>query len=731
MSAQVTAETVATAMGVHRTSIVRRAERESWPHVTGAVRGGRQHLYTVQSLPAEIRTAVMAMLAKEEASSAAALAAGTASAARLKLAATLDDRAATAARQLGLAQFMRLPEPRQRKAEARAVLVELARRYVSTSGLPKKRGQELFAHQYNDGGIEVPAWVREARQSLCANSIDNWTKALQEQGLARLAGRQGEHRRGQGIIDRTPELREFVLGMLVEHPHASAEHVMKGIRARFVEALQPSYRTLQRWLADWKADNQQLFTAMNSPDAWRSRYQAAGGDAAAKILRLNQRWEADSTKADLLLADGTRHVVVGLIDVYSRRLKLQVSRSSSSAAVASVLRRALVDWGVPEQLGTDNGSDYVSNHVVRIVAGLGIDHNIAPPFTPEHKPFIERAFGTFCRDLVELLPGFVGHDVAQRKEIEARRSFAQRLMKSGGSPVELRMTPEELQLFCDQWTDRVYGIEPHGGLSGSSPFETAAAWAQPIQRITDERALDVLLAPAPGGDGLRTIGKKGIKLDRAWFEAPELGGLEGQDVRVLLDEADIGEIYVFDLDGKFIAKAICPERTGVSRQELAAQRKAHQKRSIAEQKKALKDAAKRANTGAIVDEILQARATTAGKLVAFPARSESYTTPDLAAAASAARANDRQEVAAAADIVSRRAAKQAEIEADLMAPAPVIPIPSAETHFARAIDIERRIAAGEAVTEPDRLWLDRYRNTPPYRARKAMLADYGDAILTA
>ena len=33
---------------------------------------------------------------------------------------------------------------------------------------------------------------------------------------------------------------------------------------------------------------------------------------------------------------------------------------------------------------------------------------------------------TFSHDLVELLDGYIGHDVAARKDIEARRSFAQR-----------------------------------------------------------------------------------------------------------------------------------------------------------------------------------------------------------------------------------------------------------------------------------------------------------------
>jgi hypothetical protein len=251
----------------------------------------------------------------------------------------------------------------------------------------------------------------------------------------------------------------------------------------------------------------------------------------------------------------------------------------------------------------------------------------------------------------------------------------------------------------------------------------------PVQRIENERALDVLLAPAPG-DGARTITKKGIKLDNAWFEAPELGGLEGQDVTILLDEADIGEIYVFGMDGEFIAKAVCPERTGISRQELATKRKVVQKRVISEQKKALKAASKKQNTPALVGEILIDRAQKDGVLIAFPQASENYTTPSLEAAAKAARSDTVQEAPVRVDVAARRAVRQAEIEAESVQ-AQVIAMPQAETQFPRAIELERCLARGEAVTEADLKWLKRYQNTPSYRSRKAMLADFGEVILTA
>jgi transposase InsO family protein len=724
MSDSVTAEFIAQAVGVSRDTIQRRAKDGSWVCFKESIRGGRQYRYPVLPLPAEIRAPVLALLAKQAATEIEA--AGRAEGAKLKLTATMSERAAKAVREAGLVKFPHLNDGTQRKIEAKAALVQLCETYIRQSGFPKKRGTELFAFDYSRNAIEVPGWVRETIPSVSANSITNWSRALQEEGLVRLAGKQGKHRIGTGVIDSNPDLTKFIQGMLVDHPHCSAKHVMRGIRARFVEAQHPSYRTLQRWLADWKQDNEQLLLNLRSPDAWRSKFQAAGGDADAQILRLNQRWEADSTKGDLLLADGIRHIVVGIIDVYSRRLKLHVSRSSNAAAVASTMRRALLDWGVPEQLGTDNGSDYVSNHITRIVSGLGIDHDLAPPFTPEHKPFIERSFGTFCRDLVELLPGFIGHSVAERQDIESRRSFAQRLMKQGGEPIELRMSPADFQTFCDRWTDDVYAREPHGGLNGMSPFDVVAGFTGEIRQIHDERALDVLLSPAPDGNGTRVVGKKGIKLDNAWFEAPQLGGLEGETVRVLMDDDDIGEIYVFTAEGEFIAKAICPERMGISRQELSSARKAHQKRAISEQKAALKAIARETGTKGIVQEIMIERGINAGKVTAFPQSRTDHSTPALEQAKRASRHGSAPE---AKPISAAEQARLDALAAELngtAATAAIVTLDTPATRFRRALDIERALDKGRAVDAEDRRWLGVYSTQPEYRARKMLAEDFGE-----
>ena len=74
--------------------------------------------------------------------------------------------------------------------------------------------------------------------------------------------------------------------------------------------------------------------------------------------------------------------------------------------------------------------------MVRVLESLEIDQILCRPFHPEDKPHIERFFWTILHGIVELLPGYIGHSVAERKQIQDRQSFAQRIMHEGEEPVK-------------------------------------------------------------------------------------------------------------------------------------------------------------------------------------------------------------------------------------------------------------------------------------------------------
>ena len=120
----------------------------------------------------------------------------------------------------------------------------------------------------------------------------------------------------------------------------------------------PALSTVREWLRNWRRKHWREFAAATSPDLDRSHHKPAGGNASAEIVRLNQLWELDSTTADIICSDGKRYAIVGAIDVWSRRARVLVVPSSRATAIAALLRRCLLDWGVPEAVRTDEGKDY-------------------------------------------------------------------------------------------------------------------------------------------------------------------------------------------------------------------------------------------------------------------------------------------------------------------------------------------------------------------------------------
>lgn len=430
------------------------------------------------------------------------------------------------------------------------------------------------------------------------------------------------------------------MSQILSTPHCNPTQVLRALRARFPDDDNfPSLSTLGRWINKWREDNATAYISLTNPDEFKNRRMVAFGSLSDKVERLYQVLQADSTPADIMLVDG-RHCLIALIDVYSRKAKILVSKTSKATAFALLLRNWIMENGVPESIKTDNGKDYASHYTARCLSDLGIEQNFSAPFSPWQKGNIERFFRTFSHDILELDPDFIGHNVAERQQLRAKQAFGDRIF-SKGAVVEVKKTAAELQRFCDLWCEN-YNSRPHGSLDGKSPVEVATNWRQPVRRIENERALDLLLAEAPGRDGVYKIGKQGIVIQKIDYFAPVLGRHIGDRVRVRFDPHDLGKIQVYSLDFEFICTAANPERAGISRVEAAALGKAVQKEMLSEERKKLKKIQRENPTQRIAEEILLAE-NKRQKLLPFPGASETHETPMLVAAAEAAAAQEPRE----------------------------------------------------------------------------------------
>jgi len=564
---------------------------------------------------------------------------------------------------------------------------------------------KAFIQAIDEGGVSIEPWALDAIGGTPSpHSLFRWLKH-REDGLEHLAGDYG-NRRGSNLIDTQPAVRDFVLAFLADHPHAGSSHFLEALGAHFALDSRegtirlPGRTAVKDWLATWKRENPAAFAAMRDPAAYRNSFMPAFGDMREGLVDVNQLWEMDGTPADVLLADG-RHTINAVIDAYTLRMKLLVTKTPRAQAVKTLMRRAFLAWGVPGTIRTDNGSDYVNADVRRVLYDLRpLEHDLCTPGKPYQKPFIERGFRTFQHGLIELLPAFCGHNPLEAKAVRERRIRG--IFTKGHEPVDMGdLTQAQLQEFCDRWAETVHYQTPSGGLGGKTPFQVLADWRGTIRTITDERKLDVLMAVT--AKKTYKVTKNGVSFGGAYYIAPELGACIGRPVGVLFDPEDLGRIILKNQDDQFVCIAECPTLTGISQREIAVAARVEGARMLRTARDEIRDAQRRANIGDIVGKVLDHRAEQAEKLVMMPKPTIAYDSEGLQVAGEIASALDapasppptEEESAKGRAAATTFAREKAEREAMLEDPK----------------DKYRRLylAAedGEPVSDEDRAWLER------------------------
>ena len=719
-----------------------RSKRDNWPYRDAPAKGGKNGIrreYLLAGIPG-LPVAVKQALGITGATAAAQAA--------LEIR-TEEWISATEKRQMreeGLARYNQLPSKKKQSAEAKKLVIDACKAFLQSGGWHgrcregqatwNKEGVDTFCSVVAAAATQMlPDWVmaclvRKGEPSLGYRTIVRWRDTFNSSGMWGLADKY-QSRSGSTSIPE--EQQEFLASLRVEHPHFSSTKMMAALNARFQPPL-PSYDAVNRWIRRWEKENAELLLYLTNPDAWKNKYMVAYGDASEVVVRLNQIWEADSTPGDLLLIDG-RHTIIGIIDVFTRRMRLLVSPTSKSSAIGSLLRRCILLWGICEILKTDNGQDYVAVYLDRLLEALEVEHKLCPPFSPEKKPHIERGLQTMSHGIVELLPGYIGHSVADRKAIEAKDSFAKRLCTKGET-VEVKLTSDDLQKILDQWLDNMYHRDAHGGLDGKTPDEVANAWTHPIRTISDERALDILLFPAAENGGFRTIGKKGVELTHSgtklnYWHNDFLGHM-GRRVMVRVDVTDLGHVHISLDTGEFLCWAKDDRWYGISRQETASHARNKQKKLLSEMAKISKKLVKEQNTGPIYQEIIAARAEEAGKLTYLRKQSEEYTTPALDQALRSAVERDDGRAIVSAPLTSEQSAIQERMKIELKVKEETnvrsLEAESSRMRYKRMKALRAVIADGGLISEEEYKNLMLYERSAEFKALKGMEEENGKAF---
>lgn len=613
-----------------------------------------------------------------------------------------------------------------RRRDAKLIIMQHLELYRADLDVVASKAMPTFLRLYAARQLKgIPEWVYETYPDVAERTVWRWRTARKQQRFDDLQQSQN-NRSGTGVLDIAEggQIAAYIGALLVKQPHLSAVHVRDLCLVKFGFAIKgeyektgksfdvpmPTVRMFQTFISNWKDANADLFEKLTNPDAHKNKNQMALGKADDGIERLNQMWQIDASPADALCVDG-RYSIYAIIDVWSRRALFSVSRTACTEASLLLVRRAIMEWGIPEIIKTDNGSDFVSYRFTSALLHIGIEQRVCQPFTPEGKGHVERVIKTMQHDLMPLLPGFVGHSVKDRKQIETRKAFAQRLGETDERAFAIGLTHEQLQDHMNRWALDKYAHKPHGGLNDISPFARAASWTQPVRRIENERALDMLLAPLAGTDGFRTVGKKGLRIDNGHFYGPGMELHVGKRVFVRHDPEDMGVAYVFDEDHQFICEATNLDRLGADRKEAARMAKASQKQAHAENSKEIKRIMRGITPEKMAEDILSLHAQNSAKLTTFPVRSESYTSPSLDEAARAfektaiTERSEEDKAKHQAFIAEFNAPKVSEIDESLV---------RREERLTRLLELEKM----QYELEPDdQKWLDFMKTTAWFKAR--------------
>ncbi|WP_428429499.1 DDE-type integrase/transposase/recombinase [Pararhizobium sp.] len=631
--------------------------------------------------------------------------------------------------------------------DARLAIVAAFEKFAQGQRMAVQAAMFIFCDRYNLGGFfQVEEWVKKLLPKISQRSVFRWRTAKSNGANDALAVDRSTCRKGSGLLETAADgrVKSFILAWVAANPALSAETIKGYVEDEFGAELVdrqgvlkplPSDRTFQLFLKTLKQTEKVVLTKITNPDKYRSTMKLSGTGAYRHVTEANGLWMIDASPVDALCIDG-RHSLYACIDIATRRLVITLSKTPRASAVGLMMRKAMLKWGVARIVKTDNGSDFVAVETKRLFSAVDIEVDISDAYSPEQKGHVERVIKTFQHEVCPQLPGYVGHNVADRKAIEDRKSFAARLGQTENETFSVSLTAEQLQRHIDDWLEHVYHHRKHGGLkNGLTPQQAADASNEVIRRI-DERALDVLLMPVARRNGICRMTKQGIKLNNFKYLTGSI--LAGTDVFVRLDPLDMGKIHLFAVDdGRYLDVAICAELSEINRPAFVKAKKEEYNRMVGERareinadvRKLLKGPSGIERTIRLAKRKSAEREAAAANVIQLPRREENHSTPQIAAALDAATA---PVVHAAAKQSAAIVELQAAIERDLAPPAasgnmtPIRSAPTAAQRFQTAREIEERIAAGHTPATEEALWLGSYRASAEYKTQKTMWEDFGD-----
>jgi transposase InsO family protein len=235
----------------------------------------------------------------------------------------------------------------------------------------------------------LPARDFGALVNVSRHTLYSWKHRFEQLGPAGLM----EAPRGAKAGSRLPELTKRTILMLKQaHPDWGCQRISDMLLRG--PALPASAAAVGRVLHEAGYEMEEVATRVHAPPI-RSFERAVP----------NQLWQTDLFTF-MLKRQNRRVYLVAFMDDHSRFITgYGLHATQSAALVIEVLRAALAAYGVPAEILTDNGSQYVTwrgkSQFSRELEKRGIQQIVARPRRPQTLGKIERFWGSLWRECVE------------------------------------------------------------------------------------------------------------------------------------------------------------------------------------------------------------------------------------------------------------------------------------------------------------------------------------------
>ena len=413
------------------------------------------------------------------------------------------------------------------------------------------RGIKRFLKIFNTGYIGQEIREKLRRKTITKETFYNWRRGFNNEGLSGLLEKYGN-----GGSRIAPEIKEAMERNVWENHLCRYQDVFEDLQVLFSKNDLPSYSTTRRFVKEYKAKNwAALVRKHEGPKGLRDRnMEVALGRKDANLTRPNERWEIDTTIADLFTGrkvkdvvlktqDGKRCKIIGVEDVFPRSLKFYIVDEETGLVVGQIIRDRIMAWGVPEKIVIDNGRPYKNRRVLHFLRSIGVLCHICTPGEPVEKPYIERAFRTLSEKLFRRLCGYSGNLA----------------LKTRPNEIEIKYTKDEVQEIINRYVINVYAETIHRS-TGQRPRERMRPPGF-IPKTIDERELDILLM----SEYERKVRQGHITYQGGKYFHPKLP--EDQTVKIRVNDFDASELLVF-VNRKFLCVAEDLTRKGKTPREI-------------------------------------------------------------------------------------------------------------------------------------------------------------------